>query len=136
MNESGIGTYVRYWLHYNNLASSFYKQYCSAKKIKDDYEKQVIDTLKHSGMENANIQIGGGGHLKVTSKREPSQLSLTSLEDLLHKYHRQKGGRDETAEIMTFIRANRGYSMNTYLKQYGPGQLQGQGQGQGQKQLQ
>ena len=41
MADPGIGTSVRYWLHYNNLASSFYKQYGSAKKVKDDYEKQI-----------------------------------------------------------------------------------------------
>ena len=36
-NDPGIGTFVRYWLHYSNLAASFYKQYGAAKKVKDDY---------------------------------------------------------------------------------------------------
>jgi hypothetical protein len=118
MNESGIGTSVRYWLHYNNLASSFYKQYGSAKKVKDDYEKQIIETLQHNGMEKATIQIGGG-QINVVDKREPNQLSLTKIEELLHGYFRQRGGKDETMDVMTFIRANRGYTMNKYLKQSG-----------------
>jgi hypothetical protein len=118
MADPGIGTSVRYWLHYNNLASSFYKQYGSAKKVKDDYEKQIISTLQQNGMEKATIQIGGG-QIQVIDKRDPNQLSLTKIEDLLHGYFRQRGGRDETVEVMTFIRANRGYTMNKSLKQSG-----------------
>lgn len=118
MADPGVGTFVRYWLHYGNLSSSFYKQYCSAKKIKDDYESQVISTLQKNGMENATIQIGGG-QIRVTDKREPNQLSLTKIEDLLHGYFRQKGGKDESKEIMMFIRANRGYTVSKSLKQSG-----------------
>ncbi len=118
MADPGIGTSVRYWLHYNNLASSFYKQYGSAKKVKDEYEKQIISTLQQNGMEKATIQIGGG-QIHVIDKREPNQLSLTKIEELLHGYFRQKSGKDETQDIMTFIRANRGYTMNKSLKQTG-----------------
>jgi len=118
MNDPGIGTFVRYWLHYSNLASSFYKQYGSAKKIKDDYEKQIISTLQQNGMEKAVIQIGGG-QLTVIDKREPNQLSLTKVEELLHGYFRQKGGKDETFDIMTFIRGNRGYNTCKSIKQTG-----------------
>ena len=118
MTDPGIGTPVRYWLHYNNLASSFYKQYGAAKKVKDDYEKQIITTLQQSGMEKANIQIGGG-QLNVVDKREPNQLSLTKVKELLHGYYSQKPGRDETLEIMTFIQANRGYHTSKTIKQTG-----------------
>ncbi len=118
MGDPGLGTFVRYWLHYNNMASSFYKQYGAAKKVKDNYEEQIIKNLQQNGMEKATIQIGGG-QLNVIDKREPNQLSLTKIEGLLHGYFKQRGGRDETAEVMTFIRANRGYSMNKYLKQSG-----------------
>jgi hypothetical protein len=118
MSDPGIGTFVRYWLHYNNLASSFYKQYGAAKKVKDDYEKQIIGTLQQNGMEKATIQIGGG-QINVVDKREPNQLSLTKIEELLHGYFRQRGGKDEALEIMTFIRGNRGYNINKSLKQSG-----------------
>ena len=117
-NDPGIGTFVRYWLHYSNLAASFYKQYGAAKKVKDDYEKQIISTLQKNGMEKATIQIGDG-HINVIDKREPNQLSLTKIEELLHGYCRQRGGKDETLEIMTFIRGNRGYNTNKLLKQSG-----------------
>jgi hypothetical protein len=118
MADPGIGTFVRYWLHYNNLASSFYKQYGSAKKVKDDYEKQIISNLQQNGMEKATIQIGGG-RINVIDKRDPNPLSLTKIEELLHGYFKQRGGKDETQEILTFIRGNRGYTMNKSLKQTG-----------------
>lgn len=116
MADPGIGTYVRYWLHYKNLASSLYKQFGAARKVQDDYEKQVISTLQRSGMEKATIQINGG-NIHVVDKREPNPLSLTKIEELLHGYYRQKGGKDETMDIMTFLRANRGYNLSKSLKQ-------------------
>jgi hypothetical protein len=69
-------------------------------------------------MEKAIIQIGGG-RLQVVDKREPNQLTLTKIEELLHGYFRQRGGKDETKDIMTFIRANRGYNISKSLKQSG-----------------
>jgi hypothetical protein len=69
-------------------------------------------------MEKATIQIGVG-QLNVIDKREPTQLSLTKIEGLLHGYFKQRGGRDETSEIIAYVKANRGYSMNKYLKQSG-----------------
>ena len=114
--DPGIGTFVRYWLHYSKLASSFYKQYGDAKKIKDDYETQIIDKLQQSGMEKATIQIGCG-QLHVIDKREPVQLSLTRIEELINGYFKQKGGNNQTTELMQFIRGNRGYTINKLLKQ-------------------
>ena len=87
MSDSGIGTYVRSWLHYGNLASSFYKQYGASRKIKDDFEKQIITTLQQQGMETAIIQINRG-KIQVTTKREPNPMSLSKIEELLHGYFR------------------------------------------------
>jgi hypothetical protein len=118
MADPGIGTYVRYWLHYSNLASSFFKQFGAVRKIRDDYEKQIITILQQNGMEKATIQINNG-RIHVTEKKEPNQLSLTRIEELLHGYYKHKGGKDESLDIMTFIRANRGYTVNKSLKQSG-----------------
>ena len=118
MADPGIGNHVRYWLHYSNLASSFFKQFGAARKVRDDYEKQVIATLQQNGMEKAIIQIQNG-RLQVKDSREPNPLSLSKVEELLHGYYKQKGGFDETLNIMTFIKANRGYSTHKVLKQSG-----------------
>jgi len=118
MSDPGIGTYVRYWLHYTNLASTFFKQFGSVRKIRDDYEKQVINLLQTNGMEKATIQINQG-QIRVIDKRDPNPLTLSKLEELLHAYYRQRGGKDETLDIMTFIRANRGYTISKSLRQTG-----------------
>jgi hypothetical protein len=118
MTDSGIGTSVRYWLHYSNLASSFFKQYGSARRIRDEYEKTIISTLQQRKMENATIQISGG-QINIQTKREPVQLSLTRVEELISGYFKQRGGKDETKDIMLFLKANRGYHVTTSLKQTG-----------------
>jgi arabinogalactan endo-1,4-beta-galactosidase len=118
MADPGIGTYVRYWLHYSNLASSFFKQFGAARKIRDDYEKQVIQHLQNSGMENAQIQINNG-HISIFNKRDPNPLTLSKIQELLHLYYRKRGGKDETMDIMTFIRSNRGYAVSKSLRQSG-----------------
>lgn len=116
MDDSGIGTSVRNWLHYSNLASSFFKQYGSARRIRDQYEKTIISTLQQRRMENATIQISGG-QINMITKREPVQLSLTRVEELISGYFKQRGGKDETKDVMLFLRANRGYHVTTSLKQ-------------------
>jgi hypothetical protein len=116
MDDSGIGTSVRYWLHYSNLAASFFKQYGSARRIRDQYEKTIISTLQQRKMELATIQISGG-QINMITKREPVQLSLTRVEELISGYFKQRGGKDETKDIMLFLKANRGYHITTSLKQ-------------------
>ena len=118
MADPGIGVYVRNWLHYTNLASSFFKQFGAVRKIRDDYEQQIISVLRTNGMENATIQINNG-RINIVDKREPNPLSLSKIQELLQSYYMHKGGKNESLEIMTFIRANRGYSVNKSLKQSG-----------------
>ena len=118
MTDPNIGTYVRYWLHYSNLASSFFKQFGAARKVRDDYEEKVIHMLQTQGMEKATIQTNNG-RIAVAEKREPNPLTLAKLEELLHMYYRKRGGKDETMELMTFIRTNRGSTTTKSLRQYG-----------------
>jgi len=125
MADPGIGTYVRYWLHYNNLASSFYKQFSAAKKIQEEYVQYVIDSLTKSRMEKAIIQINGG-QISIIEKKTPHPLSLSKVQEYLHSYYKQRGGRDETKDIMLFINANRGHSIVKTLKKSGiPTPVQG-----------
>lgn len=69
-------------------------------------------------MENATIQINNG-RINVVDKREPNPLSLSKIQEILHSYYRHNGGKDETLDIMTFVRANRGYNVQKSLKQSG-----------------
>lgn len=121
-SDSGqIGTLVRNWLHYDNLASSFYKQANKARQLRDQFEGRIIRYLETTGMKNAIIQIGGG-HMSIVEERNPKTLSLVRVEELLHSYFEKRGGKDETGEIMSHIRSNRGVDVVQKLRKYGTGQ--------------
>jgi hypothetical protein len=120
MGDSGqIGTFVRSWLHYDNLASSLYKQANRARQVKEEYEGKIITELRNNNMENAVIQINSG-LLNVIEERNPKALSLIRIEQLLHNYFQRKGHTvDETKDIMSYIRSNRGYDVMKKLKKSG-----------------
>ena len=123
--DSGlISNYVRNWVHYDNLASSFYKQSMNSRKIRDEYETKVIEYLRQSRMENAIIQTNNG-RISMYEEKKPNQLSLVKIRELLHSFYRTRGGKDETNDIMTFISGNRGYEMKTCLRKshFSPNQV-------------
>jgi len=109
---------VRSYLHYDQLASTFHKQSAKARQLAGDYEQKVLEQLENNRMSHAVIQIGGG-HLNVIEERTPRCLTLKSIEMLLHNYYAKKGHsvRDETDDILKYIRANRGSDSRKKLKQ-------------------
>jgi hypothetical protein len=109
---------VRSYLHYDNLATTFNKQATKARQLAGEYEAKVLDQLEKTRMSNAVIQIGGG-HLNVIEERTPRCLSLKSIEMMLHSYYAKKGHavRDETDDILKYVRANRGSDSRKKLKQ-------------------
>ena len=117
--DSGqIGSFVRHWLHYDNLASSLYRQANKARQLRDQYEERIITYLRQAGMENAVIQISNG-HMNVVEEKTPKALSLTRIEELLHGYFAKRGGRDETNEIMNYLRGYRGVDIAKRLRKSG-----------------
>ena len=110
-----IGTFVRNWLHYDGLASSFYRQSTRARQVRDEFETKIIDNLRTNRMENAVIQIGGG-HITLAEERNSRQLTLPRIEELLRSYYGRRGGKDETPEIMAHIRGNREVDIVMKLK--------------------
>jgi len=112
-----LGHNVRSWLHYDQLASTFYKQATKARQVAGEFEGKVMEQLVQSRMSNAVIQIGGG-HLNMIEEKIPRCLTLRSIEQLLHGYYEKKGqnNRDETEDIMKYLRANRGSDKKQRLK--------------------
>ena len=109
---------VRSYLHYDQLAATFHKQSAKARQLASEYEQEVLKQLETNRMSHAVIQIGGG-HLNVIEERTPRCLTLKSIEMLLHNYYAKKGhaNRDETDDILKYIRANRGSDSRKKLKQ-------------------
>lgn len=95
---------VRSYVHYDNLTGNYTKQAAGARKLRDQFEDQIIKSLRNNRMENAVIQIAGGTLQCINEKCAPS-LSMPRLEQYLHGYFAQKGnGVDETDAILRYIR--------------------------------
>jgi len=117
IKKKDLGEIVRSWLHFDNLAATFTRQAQQARSARFKWETQVIDYLKGANMMNAIIQITGG-RLMVAEEKHAQPLTLQRLEALLHEYFNKRppGSTDETVDIMAYIKANRGATIETRLK--------------------
>ena len=107
-NDAEFPTWVRNWIHYEQLASGLYKQAINARKVRDEFEERIMTSLERRKMMNAILQLKQGKY-KVMQETTSAPLSLTNIEGLLHLYFKAKGatGRDETSEILSFIKQHR-----------------------------
>jgi len=112
-----LGNQVRHWVHFDNLLIDLNKQVQNTRTTRQSYENTIIQTLKATNHENAVLQIAGGRILLVEEK-STKPLTFTSLELMLNEYYRQRGspGRDETDDIIKFIKGHRGIEVATKLK--------------------
>ncbi len=105
--QNDLTTWVRNYVHYDNLVNNYSKQASGARKLRDEFEDKIIQNLRANRMENAIIQITGGSIQVSEDKSQPS-LTLPRIETYLHKYYQQKGnGVDETDAIIRFLRIQR-----------------------------
>ncbi len=115
-----LGFWVRNWVHYDNLATSLYRQTVNSRKVRDEFEEKILDTLRSTKMENAIIQIAGG-RLVVAEERHNQNLTLGRIEEILHSYFTSRNMPDDTANIMKFMKKQRGFEVVKKLKkQTGP----------------
>ena len=120
INTQEVGFHVRNWVHYDNLATSLYRQTINARKVRDEFETKILDSLRASNMENAVIQIAGG-RLIVQEERHNQPLTLTRIEEILHTYYVSRNMPDDTQNIMKFMKKQRGFEITKKLrKQAGP----------------
>ena len=115
ITKEDIASLIRNYVHYDNLASQFYKQTQNARAVRDDYEKRVIDELKKNNMDNAIIQIVGG-KLKMVEEKHSSPLTFKSLEESLHNYYSNKKKVDETSDLLKFVKGSRTVETSYRLK--------------------
>jgi hypothetical protein len=116
-NDASFPTWVRNWIHYEQLASNLYKQAIKAREVRDNYEGQILTSLENRKMLNATLQLKQGKYGFV-QETHTSPLSLTNIEGMLHLYFQAKGaqGRNETGEIMAFIKQHRQQTYKYRLK--------------------
>ena len=114
-NPNDIANLIRNWIHYDNMASSFYKQTLNARKIRSEYEGKIHDTLNKNKQLNAVIQVNGG-RLGLVEEKSPAALTLQKIEDILHNYYKTSKQTDQTSSIMDFIKQTRGISSQVRLR--------------------
>jgi hypothetical protein len=117
LNTQSLADMIRSWVHFDNLAATFTRQAQQARTARSRWETQVIDYLRKTNMANAIVQIAGG-RLMIVEEKHANPLTLQRLEALLHEYYgkRPPGSDDETVDIMTYIKSNRGSTVETRLK--------------------
>jgi hypothetical protein len=116
--DQDFSMWVRKWIHYDTLIKSLYKQITKERKIKDQYEIQILDYLKNKGVPNAIVQTQQGKYQPI-SETHSSPLSMIQIESLLHKYFQSKGAtiKDESSLIISFLKANRSHKNVTRLRE-------------------
>lgn len=114
-----IGNLIRHWVHYDNNLSELNKEIKTIRDTRNNYEAQVLQMLRVMNMTNPVIQISGG-RLIIGEDKHTAPLTFTNLESLLHQYYAKKpGSRDETSEIIKFVKANRETTATPCLKRQG-----------------
>ena len=83
LDKNQFGDLVRNWVHYDNLALNLNRQIQNARKVKDEFEVKIMNSLKDYKMENAIIQVAGG-KLSVTEEKHTNPLTNSRIEELLH----------------------------------------------------
>jgi hypothetical protein len=105
--QNQIGSWVRNYVHYDNIANTYSKQASASRKLRDEFEDKIIQNLRSNNMLNAVIQVSGA-RLQYTEEKTVPTLSMPRLELYLHAYFKQKGnGIDETESILRYIKTQK-----------------------------
>ena len=112
---SSFANLVQGWVRSDMAVANYNKEATRMRKERDLYEQQILRTLKDANHEKAVIQITGG-KLVVADDKTTQPLTFTSLEEMLHSYFTAAGRRDETKEIVKYIKDNRTVEHGLRLK--------------------
>jgi hypothetical protein len=116
LDPEAIGKLVRLWVYLDNKIKDTNSECRKLRATKDAYELQILQQLKASNMVNPVIQIGGG-RIIMSEDKASQPLSYTMLESSLMKYYALKpGAKNETKDILAFVRAQRTVQSTPCLK--------------------
>ena len=115
INLQSFGTLVQGWVQADVAITNYNREALRMRKDRDAYETEILRTLKQGNHEKAVIQITGG-KLVVADDKTTQPLTFSSLEEMLHSYFTAAGRRDETKEIVKYIKDNRTVEHSLKLK--------------------
>jgi hypothetical protein len=115
-----IGNLIRHWVFYDTKLAELNKQIKSLRESRNAYEAQALQMITTMNLKNPVIQIGGGRRLIVSEDKHSAPLTFTNIESLLHQYYAAKpGARDETTDIIKFIKEKRETTTTPCLRRQG-----------------
>jgi Family of unknown function (DUF5760) len=115
INLQSFGTLVQGWVSADEAITNCNREALRMRKDRDAYETEILRVLKQTNHEKAVIQITGG-KLVVADDKHTQPLTFTSLEEMLHSYFTVAGRRDETKEIIKYVKENRTVEHGLKLK--------------------
>jgi hypothetical protein len=116
LDSEMIGKLIRYWVHYDNKIAELNKEIRGIRETKQVYEQEVLQALAKSPLVNPVIQIGDG-RIVVGQDKSQQPLSYTMIETTLNKYYAMKpGSKNETKDILKFLREQRTTEMTPCLR--------------------
>ena len=115
LDTTQLGNDVRYWVHFDNVIGKLNKDIQSARYSRQKYEDSIIQKLQLANQEKAVLQITGG-RILISNEKHSKPLTFASLELMLHEYFTQRPGKDDTLEIIKFIKGHREVEISHKLK--------------------
>ena len=113
-----IGDVIRHWVYYDKSIAELNKKLRDLRNLKHTYEAKALQLLRASGNVSPVIQVTGG-RILVADDKTCEALTFTSLQTMLDGYYASKpGSRNETKDILKYIRENRATETKSCLRLY------------------
>lgn len=127
LNVQQVGNLIRHWVHYDTTLQTLNKQAKQVRDAKNMTEDQILYMFQAAHMTQPVIQIVGG-RIVMSKERHTPPLTFKNLEIYLHQYYRSRpGSKDETADILKFIKSQRDVTETPCLKKIMTGSEGGNG---------
>jgi hypothetical protein len=113
-----IGDTIRHWVYYDKSITELNKKIRDLRNLKHTYEAKALELLKARNMTAPVIQVTGG-RILVTEDKTSEALTFTMLQSMLDEYYAAKpGSKNETKEILKYIREHRTTETKPCLRLY------------------
>jgi len=117
-NTDDIGDAIRHWVYYDKSIAELNKKLRDLRNLKYTYEAKALELLKVRNMMAPVIQVTGG-RILVSEDKTNEALTFTMLQAMLDEYYAAKpGSKNETKEIVKYIREHRTTETKPCLRLY------------------
>lgn len=117
-NTDDIGDAIRHWVYYDKSIVELNKKLKDLRNLKYTYEAKALELLKARNMSAPVIQVTGG-RILISEDKTSEALTFTMLQAMLDEYYAAKpGSKNETKEIVKYIREHRTTETKPCLRLY------------------